>query len=322
MSIEVLKPGAFSTFQDLGRWGTQQFGVPVSGPMDLVSHRIANRVVGNQANEATLEVTLLGPSLRFELDAVVAWCGADMSATLDGILIPRATPTEVPAGATLAFGRRVSGLRTYLALRGGFLLDRVLGSCSTHTRAGLGGYKGRPLRKGDQLQFKPPMAIGHEGDEKRSGHAPVNSISVNAWLDAQPVLEAPIRLMPGREWTQFSDDAHRALFDTSWRISAQSERMGYRLEGPALLRTTRNDVLSEAVSFGAMQVPPDGQPIVLMADRQTTGGYPKIAQVASVDLPRLAQRAPGESVLFEPITVEEAQRLLAMREEQLIRLEV
>lgn len=321
MSIEVLKPGAFSTFQDLGRWGTQQFGVPVSGPMDLVSHRIANRVLGNSAEEASLEITLLGPSFRFELDAVVAWCGADMSVTLDGVPVLKATATAVPAGGTLTFGRRVSGLRTYLALRGGFVLDRVLGSCSTHTRAGLGGYKGRPLRKGDQLQFNSlaePDA-GHAGLPKR---AAADSISVNAWLEAQPSADAPIRLMPGREWSQFSDDARRALFDTSWRIGAQSERMGYRLEGPALLRTTRTDVLSEAVSFGAMQVPPDGQPIVLMADRQTTGGYPKIAQVASVDLPRLAQRAPGESVRFEPVTLDEAQRLLALREEQLLRLDV
>jgi len=321
MSIEVLKPGAFSTFQDLGRWGTQLLGVPVSGPMDPISHRIANRVLGNPADEASLEITLLGPSLRFELDAVVAWCGADMSVTLEGIPIPRATAAEVPAGATLAFGRRISGLRTYLALRGGFLLDRVLGSCSTHVRAGLGGYRGRPLRKGDQLQFNSLTAIGHEGHEVLPRRA-ADSISVNEWLDAQPAREAPIRLMPGREWPQFSGDAHRALFDTPWRIGAQSERMGYRLEGLPLLRTTRNDVLSEAVSFGAMQVPPDGHPIVLMADRQTTGGYPKIAQVASVDLPRLAQRAPGESVLFELLTVEEAQRLLVQREEQLLWLDV
>jgi len=305
--IEVIKPGLISSFQDLGRWGHQPLGVPVSGAMDEVSHRLANLAAGNAEGEATLELTMMGPTLRFERDAVLAWAGADLSPSLDGVPVPVLRATAVNAGATLQFGKRVAGLRTYLAVQGGFALTPVMGSTSTYARAGFGGHEGRALRKGDRVGLN---AAGASNMPAPLPPAPLRVLG-------SPVLDAPIRLLRGREWSHFGASAWQALVAQPWRIGAQSERMGYRLEGPVLERKARGDILSEAVAFGTMQVPPDGQPIVLMAERQTTGGYPKIAQVASIDLPRLAQRAPGETLRFAMIELDAAQALLLEREQAL-----
>ena len=305
--IEVLKPGLISSIQDLGRWGHQPLGVPVSGAMDEMSHRLANLAVGNDESEATLEVTMMGPTLRFGRDAVIAWAGADLSPALDGVPIPPFTATPVRGGATPQFGRRVAGLRAYLAVQGGFALVPVMGSTSTYARAGFGGHEGRALRKGDRVALTSV--------DVRPVPSPLPPHLLRG-VDG-PAPDAPIRVLRGREWHQFGAEAQQTLLTQAWRIGAQSERMGYRLEGTALERAARGDILSEPVSFGTMQVPPDGQPIVLMAERQTTGGYPKIAQIASVDLPRLAQRAPGEHVRFEMIELEAAQGLLFEREQAL-----
>jgi antagonist of KipI len=304
-AVEVIKPGAFTTLQDLGRPGYQHLGVPVGGAMDEVSHRLANALVGNPASSPTLEITLLGPTLRFEADALVACCGADLSMTIDGQAVPRTTAARVPAGAVLQFGRRVAGLRAYLALRGRLAVDPVMGSASTYARGGFGGHHGRALRKGDTLLLR----TSDPSPPQRSAGA----ISAETSLLASLGDPGPIRVLRGREWAEFTGAAQAAWLGEGWRIGAQSERMGYRLEGPALDRIAARDILSEAVTFGTVQVPPDGQPIVLMADRQTTGGYPRIAQVATVDLPRLAQCAPGEYLRFAEIGIDTAQRLLIRR---------
>ncbi|HMN83119.1 MAG TPA: biotin-dependent carboxyltransferase family protein [Burkholderiaceae bacterium] len=315
MSITVLKPGAFSSFQDLGRAGMQHAGVPVSGVMDELSHRLANWAAGNRDDTATLEITLLGPELRFEQDAIIAWCGADLSPTFDGHRLPAVTPTRVSAGSTLRFGRRIAGLRAYLAINGGYAIDPVMGSRSTYVRGGFGGLQGRALRKDDPI----PLPARAAGDAPREIVArPVEaavSRALAALLAAQGTVETerPVRIVAGREWSQFGAPMRRRLLETPWRIGAQSDRMGYRLEGEPLRRASGGDILSEAVSFGTIQVPPDGQPIVLMAERQTTGGYPKIGQVASVDLPLVAQRGPGEHLRFELIELEQAQQLLLER---------
>ena len=309
--IDVLKPGLISSFQDLGRWGHQPLGVPVSGAMDEVSHRLANLAVGNDENDATLEVTMMGPTLRFEREAVLAWTGADLSPTLDGVPVPPFAATAVPAGATLQFGRRVAGLRAYVAVQGGYALAPVMGSASTYARAGFGGHEGRMLRKGDRIALKPARAAA----TSMPLPSPLSEALRRRLEPAAP--DAPIRVLRGREWVQFGAPAQQALLGQAWRIGAQSERMGYRLEGTALERAARGDILSEPVAFGTVQVPPDGQPIVLMAERQTSGGYPKIAQVASIELPRLAQRAPGEHIRFAMIEIDEAQALLLMREQTL-----
>ncbi len=303
--IEVLRPGAFSTLQDLGRRGFQHLGVSVSGAMDQAAHRLANAAVGNPPDMPTLEITLLGPVLRFSSRAVIACCGADLSPSVDGKPLPRDRAANVPAGATLRFGERRTGVRAYLAVRGGFVVPRVLGSASTHVRSGLGGLGGRPLAAGDLLELAAPQG-------------PAPRPRARAQRARQALLEAladpgPIRILLGSEWPQFTPASQACWLEEAWRIGAQSDRMGYRLQGPALQRRVRADMLSETVTFGTVQVPPDGCPIVLMADRQSTGGYPRIAQVASVDLPRLAQCAPGSSLRFTLIDVDCAQRLLLER---------
>jgi antagonist of KipI len=311
MSLEVVKPGLLSTFQDLGRIGSQAIGMPVCGTMDPLSHGIANLIAGNTAEEATLEITLMGPSLRFGRDSLIALAGADLSPTLQpagtdaATPIPMLQPVHVPAGA-LQFGKRRSGLRSYLALAGGFGLPAAMGSRSTYLRGALGGFQGRALRKGDVIAL-PAFTPGAP-----TVVTPTASALLHGLLE-RGAAGATVRIVEGPEWPQFTDASHRTLLSEDYRIGSQSDRMGYRLEGPVLQRTAPRDMLSEAVAFGTMQVPPDGQPIVLMADRQTSGGYPRIAQVAGVDLPLLAQRMPGESIRFERIALEAAQRLLQRR---------
>lgn len=305
--MEVLKPGAYTTVQDLGRVGHQHLGVPVSGAMDEVAHRLANALVGNPAGAASLEITLMGPALRLHADTVIACCGADLSASVDGMPVPLATAFPVKAGAILQFGRKVSGLRGYLAVQGGFTVPEVMGSASTYARAGFGGFAGRALRKGDVLHFA-----------SRTPCLPVRS---QAALAAETALlaaadgQGPIRVVAGPEWQEFSPAARERWLGEPWRIGVQSDRMGYRLEGAVLERTTQTNLLSEPVTFGTVQVPPDGQPIVLMAERQTTGGYPRIAHVIAADLCRLAQCAPGDRVKFSRVDTDAAQQLFIERAE-------
>jgi len=309
-AIEVIKPGALSTFQDLGRVGYQQLGVPANGVMDERAHRLANALVGNTQDTATLEITLMGPTLRFDAATAVAVCGADLDASIDGTPLPTAQACVVPAGATLSFGKRKSGLRAYLAVAGGFALDPVMDSHSTFVRGGYGGMQGKPLRKADVIGLRAPRAAPPEV---------LPQARFAAGIMAVP--EAPLRVVRGREWDAFSATAQAAFTSAAFRIGAQSDRMGYRLEGPALALSSPREMWSEAVAFGTIQVPPDGQPIVLMADRQTTGGYPKIAHVCAVDLPRLAQRMPGESVRFTVVELEEAQRLAQLQDAAFAALE-
>jgi antagonist of KipI len=305
MSIEVLKPGALTTLQDLGRRGFQKLGVPVNGVMDERSHRLANALVGNAQNEGTLEITLMGPTLRFTSDAVIAVTGADLDAKLNGEPLKLDQATAVTAGSELVFGKRRSGVRAYLAVRGGYRADTVMGSVSLFTRGGYGGFAGRALAKGYVLELKDAgKAAGQLLDR------PLAVLSDDVLADA----DAPIRVIGGREWGLFNAASQQAFQQHAFRVTPQSDRMGFRLEGPKLELTQATQMESEALGFGAIQVPADGNPIVLMADRQTTGGYPKIAQVCAVDLPRLAQKMPGESVSFRVIGIDVAQRLLLSQE--------
>ena len=297
--IEVLKPGALSTFQDLGRFGHQHHGIPVSGVMDERSHRLACMLVGNAPSEATLEVTLLGPTLRFEVPAVIAVCGADLGATLGGRALPLGAPVSVAAGDLLAFGKRASGLRAYIAVAGGYALRPVMGSTSTYVRGGFGGAQGGPLQKGDRI------ALGGAATPA----SPRRASGFTFPEEVQRAPGAPIRIVPGREWEAFEPQAHRAMAEQVFRVSPRSDRMGYRLECEPLRLLEPLELQSEAVGFGTVQVPPDGHPIVLLADRQTTGGYPRIANVAAVDLPCMAQLIAGEPVRFEWISLDAAQAL-------------
>jgi len=319
MSLRVLKPGPLSSLQDLGRYGYQRFGVIVGGVMDEWSHRVANLLVGNAQDEASLEITLMGPSLVFEEAALIALTGADLSPRVGETPLPTGTPVLLRAGTQLDFGRRAFGCRAYLAVHGGFAVEPVMGSRSTYLRAGFGGFEGRALRKadlvpigsGDALSVFPALARRLE-----EGDAAFGAFQAREFAPvAHPANgRGRVRFVAGQQWEAFTDEARERFVASAFRVSANSDRMGYRLEGPGLALRSPLEMISEGVAFGTVQVPPDGNPIVLMADRQTAGGYPKIAAVASVDLPLIAQAVPQQELRFERIGLDEAQTLYLERE--------
>lgn len=296
----VVRPGLFTTVQDLGRPGYQRFGMPVGGAMDGIALRLANRLVGNADGAAGLEITLLGPELRFERPAVVALTGGEFSASLDGTPLPGWTALRVEAGSTLAVGERRSGARAYLAVSGGIDVPPVLGSRSTHVRSRTGGFEGRALAKGDVLTGGAPS------------HEPRRLVGRSVATADRPVYSsAPtLRVLLGPQAGAFSPEAVEALTGSRYTVSPRSDRMGYRLAGPPLAHEGRADIVSDATPQGALQVPANRQPILLMADRQTTGGYPKIAVVISADLPLAAQLVPGDTVGFTLVVVEAARHFL------------
>ncbi|OLU34697.1 biotin-dependent carboxyltransferase family protein [Pseudomonas sp. PA27(2017)] len=308
MTLRVLKPGLACTFQDLGRSGFQHLGVPANGVMDENAHRLANLLVGNGAEQATLEITLQGPELVFQAGTVIALAGADLAATLDGQPLEPLRAVRVRSGAVLAFGKRVRGARAYLAVRDGYRLPTTLGSTSTYGRGAYGGFAGRALRSGDVIGIA-------------SGFANPPRVLLPRESALLGYEDGPIRVVAGRQWALLEPAAQSRFLSSAYRIENDSERMGYRLKGEPIELIEPANLLSEAVVFGTVQVPPDGQPIVLMADRQTTGGYPKIASVISVDLPRLAQKLPGEEIRFEQVSLDRAQQLSLARSALFAELE-
>ena len=315
MSVRVLRPGVLTTVQDGGRHGLQHLGIVPGGAMDPPAFEFANALVGNRAGEAALEITLLGPQLAFEEDALIALCGAEFDATLDGQPLPLDRPVLVRAGARLAAGRARRGSRAYLGLAGGIALEPVLGSRSTYLPAGFGGFEGRALRAGDVLPLGPDSAALAT---ERAGRLQMHDLSGTRMRSVHwsaPSLTLPegefsvVHAIEGRHFGAFDAASQRSFFDATWRVSPASDRMGFRLLGPALARLEQNEILSEPTCLGTVQVPADGAPIALMADHQTTGGYPKIAEIAGADVPRLAQIAPGASLRFARCTLAEALEL-------------
>lgn len=323
MALKMLRSGILSTVQDLGRWGYQRFGVPVSGVMDEVSHRLANWLVGNDDAEATVEMTLVGPGFTVTRDTLLAVCGGDFEPRVNGEPMPRARPVLVRAGGALEFGPCRAGCRGYLALAGGVQVAPVMGSRSTFLRGGFGGFHGRPLKRGDLLDTAPLDETRYPSLRRKLAAGGLRMV-YPSWSATERVdLLAPgphtIRFVPGRHWTLFTEEARRQFCGSVYRIGAQSDRQGYRLDGPTLEVAQPMEVISAGVTFGTIQVPPSGEPIVLMASRQTTGGYPRLGEVASVDLPLLGQLPPGSAVRFQPIDLEQAQLLLLARERDLAR---
>jgi antagonist of KipI len=320
LALKVHRAGILSTLQDLGRYGYQRFGVPVGGVMDEYSHRLANLLVGNPEEEATLEMTLAGPRLEFTEDALIGICGGDFGPAIGGSRVQTARPVLVRAGSVLDFGTCRLGCRAYLAVAGGFDVPRVMNSKSTHLRGGFGGLDGRALRRGDLLltgQGAPGLypSLRAEVEEGAAFAYPRWSVNANSAFLAHD--HHRIHFIPGRHWDLFTEESQQQFAGVEFRIAPDSDRMGYRLEGPPLELEQPAEILSEAVSFGTIQVPPDGRPIVLMANRQTTGGYPRIGEVATVDLPMLAQLPPGDTLRFEPITLEDSQGLYLQRDRDL-----
>ena len=322
MSLTILRPGLLTTVQDLGRTGYQKAGILVSGAMDTVALRVGNLLVGNAQGAAGLEITLSGPRIRFEADHIIALTGAHLSPTIDGRPAPRNRLLAVRAGAELAFGAAENGCRAYLAVSGSFDLPRVLGSHATYLRAGLGGLHGRALRAGDVLHGAGPTDVGlclrqtlpAFTDAARWVAAPW---SVEPAFDQTSRQKPVVRAIVGPEYGQFSVASQQAFWSEQFTVTAAADRMGYRLSGPALQRLEEVELLSSAVTFGTVQVPAGGQAIVLMADHQTTGGYPRLAQVISVDFSILAQLSPGQAFHFQEVSLAEAQALYLAQERRL-----
>ena len=304
--VVVVRPGLLTTVQDLGRWGSQALGIPVAGPMDAYSHRLANLLVDNPPGLATLEVTLIGPELSFEQSTVLAVTGGEFDVTLNGAPVLLGRSVRVGAGQRLRFGRRRAGARAYLAVRGGFDALPVAGSRATNTVCAMGGHEGRALRVGDRLTVGPPPS-GHARDRRVAGLA-------------VPQGRTVLRVMAGPQEEWFTPTALEGVYRDTFRVSPRSNRMGYRLEGAPIAHLGEGEPVSEPVPMGAIQVPPAGEPILLMADRQTVGGYPKVATVISADLPLAGQLAPGDLLVFRACTRREALAALIARERQILHV--
>jgi antagonist of KipI len=305
MTIRVLRPGLFTTVQDAGRHGLQHLGLCPGGAMDPVALALANALVGNAPGEAVLETTVIGPELEFERDTLVAVCGAEFRGAF-----PHNRPVLVPAGSRYNVGRAVRGARAYVAVAGGFALQPVLGSRSTYLPGGFGGLEGRALRHGDTLPLhRDCVSLSLERFQrlKNTGNRTVRwSAPPLTLADREPIV---VHVIEGQHFDLFDAASQRAFFETVWRIAPESNRMGFRLEGPRLARENGDEILSGPTALGTVQVPSAGTPIALMADHQTTGGYPQIAGIVSADVPRLAQMAPGGKVHFARCSLQGAAEL-------------
>jgi len=295
MEINVLSPGMLTTLQDLGRVGFRHTGLATGGAMDVFALRLANMLIGNEEKAVGLEMTMTGAEMEFSSDALVAVTGAKMSGLETG------RPHFVRAGERLKFGPTKAGCRTYVAISGGFNAPSVLGGKGTDLRTGLGGHEGRALRAGDVLTVN---------DVKREI---VGLWSVDPRILPAYYAGASVRVIIGPEATDFTQDINQCNFV----VSKDSDRMGLRLSGDKLARKSSKEMISTAVGTGTVQVPPDGSPIILMADAQTIGGYPRIAQVIQVDLPLIAQLRPGDMVRFDIVTLAEAHRLSRDRQKDI-----
>jgi antagonist of KipI len=302
--IEVREAGLFTTVQDLGREGFGAMGVSPSGAADAVSLRVGNRLVGNAAGAAGLEMTLLGGTFAFPDGAVVALAGSDFGATLDGKPAELWATFEMKPGQVLKMGPTRTGARCYLCVQGGIEVDLFLGSASTHILSGLGGFEGRALRKGDALRTGVA-----------SGSARKRGVSVRALKEIQP--RRVLRVTPGPQSEWFPEAARRLFFAGRYVVAEESNRMGIRLKSEAVLETPVGKMISEGVSLGAIQVPEGGEPIILFVEQQTTGGYPKIANVISADFHSLGQLRPRDEVRFERVDWDTARNLLREQEELL-----
>ena len=307
MTIRVLAPGLLTTVQDGGRHGSRALGVGHAGALDPYAHAVANLLVGNAADAPALEITLTGPRLQFDSGARVAICGAHVDARVDALPIPCWRPIALPAGSVLSIGACRDGARAYVAITGGFRADTVLGSASTDLRGGFGGSAGRALVAGDVLDV--------------NGDTTVDGLHIARWwIDPSPDYDhapvAIVRLLAGRDATSPVD----GVFACEWRVASASDRQGVRLEGASLHVAETIERISEPVSPGTVQLPPDGAPIVLLADAQTHGGYPRIGHAIRADWPRLAQLRPGDRLRFVPCSLAQAAQARREQAQRLARI--
>ena len=290
--------GLLTTVQDLGRVGYQKFGMPAAGVMDPFAMQLANILVGNEQNEAVLEVTLLGPVIRFQEPVVFAVCGGDFQPRLNGVPIENNRAWEAPAGGRLELSAVRSGARGYIAFSGGLAVEPVMGSCSTCLKAAIGGLEGRAVKDGDQIGLKAPRSLSQL--EKRT--AP-------AGFGPQYSKEPVVRFTFGPQDECFTQAGKDCFVNSAYVVDSKSDRMGFRLSGPEIEKApgSSGNIISDGICFGSIQVT-NGQPIVMMADRQTVGGYPKIGCVITADLPLMAQLKGGDKVRFLPVSIQQAQK--------------
>ena len=302
--IQVQAPGLLTTVQDLGREGYGPLGVSPSGAADPISLRLGNRLVGNVQGAAGLEMTLLGGTFLFPEGAIVALTGSDFGATLDGVPVEPWTPVEAKPGQILWLGPTRSGARCYLCVQGGIAVKEFLGSASTHLLSGLGGHEGRALRKGDVLKMGP----SNGGFRKRTV----------ARQELERLLPRKLlRATPGPQSDWFPEASQRLFYSGTYRVAEESNRMGLRLEGASIPGPSSGEMISEGVGLGAVQAPEGGLPIILFVEQQTTGGYPKIANVISADMHSLGQLRPRDEIRFEQVGFETARSLLREQEKLL-----
>ncbi|HWT88634.1 MAG TPA: biotin-dependent carboxyltransferase family protein [Candidatus Angelobacter sp.] len=302
-SLTVLAPGLLTTVQDLGREGFGPMGVSASGAADALALRIGNKLLGNPEDAAALEMTLLGGTFQFSAENCVAISGSDFGATLDGQSLATHTAFKVQPGQALKFGPTKSGARAYLCVRGGLDVPKVLGSRSTHLLSGLGGWAGRALCKGDVLPIGGDLICGTSADRSA------------AWKELEST-RGTIRVTQGPQWENFSESVRKQFFEQSYVVTEEANRMGIRLKGTQHQLAAAEDMITEGVSLGAIQVTPSGQPIILFVEQQTTGGYPKIANVIAADFSSVGQLRPRDEIHFELVTMDAARELY--REQELL----
>jgi len=303
MAIRVAKPGFFTTVQDLGRYGYAHLGISPAGAADALSLRLANLLVGNEENAPALEMTLLGASLELEDNAIVAITGASCECKAGTDAMPANTAGELPAGAVLKCGSMPTGARCYLAVQGGFDVPLVMGSASTHVGGRFGGLHGRRLQSGDVLQVRK-----HGGYRLR----PLRPGALDSLQSPRP-----LRVSKGAQQDWFGPEAFEKLFSCAYIVSEQSDRTGLRLKGELVRPSEQSQLLTDGIPLGAIQVPQDGQPIILFVDQQTTGGYPKIANVIAADMHRVGQLRPRDEVRFVEVSIADAVQALRKQEQWL-----
>ncbi|WP_255451133.1 biotin-dependent carboxyltransferase family protein [Sporomusa sp. KB1] len=321
MSLKVLKAGLLTSVQDLGRHGYQKYGVSVSGAMDTYALRIANLLVGNEKCESALEITLIGPTLTLNKNTLLAITGANLSPTINGNPVPMWRPVYLTQDCILEFGTCLSGCRAYLAIAGGYSVPKIMGSKSTYFKAGLGGFQGRAIKAGDIISLDPSPNLSSTLIQKLFKKS--DDFMSTSWYLDSPYIAADstsnitVRVLRGNQFDAFTNDSTRQFFLSSFQITPQSDRMGYRLSGVNLQLNKPLEMISEAIGPGIIQVPPDGNPIILLADRQTVGGYPQIAKIIAVDIPKIAQSSPGSKIDFQEISLNEAEKLYLIEEKKI-----
>jgi antagonist of KipI len=312
MSIIIRKEGMLSTIQDRGRFGYRRFGINPNGAMDAAAVRLINTLLDNAEDRPVIEMHFPAGVIEFERDCAFALGGADFAAELNDKRIPVWKVCSAVGGDVLSFRKKVSGNRTYLSVKGGFLVDNWLGSASTNLRALVGGFHGRRLRTGDKVGFA----------DENSGEISFLNSAIGQSLVSSLSNPSIIRVTAGPEFDALTALSQRSLFDGRFRIQPNSDRMGFRLSGKPLFRLSEEELLSSGVTFGTVQLLPDGQLIILMADHQTTGGYPRILNVSTVDLSVLGQLAAGDEISFKLISLKESEELCLSFERNLALLRV